>query len=283
MVSGQDVGNLSANEHLGITRSLDFATGHSDRAGQIHLACAEKTADEDYFLSAESPDHLALVDRVNVVDLHAYVAGGGGTVEDGHLHVLGSGESLSLLLLAYAEMHLCNLGQQREALLEVSFLALQHILEILSQRHVAERTHEDSFGLVLGVRCDIVGPLTEESEQAGLAEQRDGALCILHTLGVECGGFVLTVGSNLNAQHLTAVAALYESHSTAYRRNELHFGMQFVNEQSIPGLDCVTFLDHNLGFHTCEAVREKCILLRGFHSYSFQACLALQVYVEAFA
>ena len=72
------------------------------------------------------------------------------------------------LLAADAEVYLGNLGEQREASLELLLLSLEDILEVRSQRHTIERTDKDGLGLVFGIGHHIVGTLAEESKQAAL-------------------------------------------------------------------------------------------------------------------
>ena len=59
--------------------------------------------------------------------------------------------------------------------------------------------------------------------------------------------------------------------------------MVLVNEQGIPDLDSITFFDDNFGLHAAEIIGDQCELALGFQRACFQVCLALQVYVEAFA
>ena len=105
-------------------------------------------------------------------------------VEDGDLGILGTSHSL-----VAAGLHTqIDLGQTREGVdtgLEVGFLALDHKVEIGSQRHVAESRHEDSLGFVIRIGAHVVGTLAEESKHTTLKQH------FLHLLRTHLGRILL--------------------------------------------------------------------------------------------
>ena len=101
-------------------------------------------------------------------------------------------------------MHLGQLGQRGDTSLEGLLLSLDRILEILTQRHTVEGTHEDSLGLVLGIGHHIVGALAQERKHTTFQQQ---GLDVL--LGVERTCRLLAIALHTNAEQLATVATLH--------------------------------------------------------------------------
>ena len=274
----EERGQLLADLHLVVLRRLHLATSKRDGAGEIDCASLQETTQEDNFLGSECPNHFALVDGVDVIDLNAHITCRSGTVEDVHLAVLSLGQSLSGLLCTHAKINLCELCQSGKTSLELSLLTLEDVLEVLTQRHAVERAHKDSLRSVLGICHHIVGTLTQEGKQTALQhEGLDVALC------VELACFLLLVSLHTDAQQFATVAAFHHADCSADRAHELHFGMQLVNEQGIPSLHGITLLDHHFGFHTIEVIGNECILARTTYGRGFLRGFAFEIDVEAFA
>ena len=137
-----------------------------------------------------------------MINLHTHVTGRGRTVKHIHLTVLGTGQRRIRLPGTDAQINLGQLAQRSDTGLEVSFLAREHIFEVLTQRHTVECTYEDCLRSILGISHHVIGTLAEESEQTTLQKQR------LHvTLHVKLTSLLLTVRLNTNTQKLTSVTA----------------------------------------------------------------------------
>ena len=216
----QQGSQLLADLYLVVLRSLHLAACKGNGAGEIDLAGLHQAAQEDDFLCPHRPYHFALVDGIDVIDLHTDVACRGGSVEDVHFAVLSLGQSLSCLLCAHAEIDFCHLCQSGKTCLELSLLALEDVLEVLGEGHAVEGAHEDSFGLVFRICHNVVGTLAQESEQTAL--EHEGLDVALR---VELASFLFSVSLDTDAQQLAAVASLHHADCSADRANELHFGM----------------------------------------------------------
>ena len=274
----EERGQLLADLHLVVLGCLHFATSKRNGASKIDCASLQETTQEDNLLSSKSPNHLALVDGADVIDLNAHITCRSWTVEDVHFAVLSLGQSLSGLLCAHAKINPCQLCQSGKTSLELSLLTLEDVLEVLTQRHAVERAHKDSLRSVLRICHHIVGTLAQESEQTALQHER-----LQVTLSVELACFLLLVSLHADAQQFATVAALHQAYCSADRAHELHFGMQLVNEQGIPSLHGITLLDHHLGFHASEVIGDERILARTTYGRGFLRGFAFEIDVEAFA
>ena len=138
---------------------------------EINLTCKEEATEEDYRCRIYRPNHLALVYRVDVVHLNAYITSRTRTIKNIEFHVLSLAERITVLLNSNAKISFRNLAQGCQTCLESFLIASEFYLEIGSERHVAEGRNEDC--LRSGIRCGgyCVRQLVDVTEQACLKQR----------------------------------------------------------------------------------------------------------------
>ena len=204
-LTSQESGQLLANLHLVVLGSIDLATSQCNGAGEVHLAGLHQAAKHDNLLSTQCPYNLALVDGVDVVDLHANVAGRSRTFEHIDFAISSTQESLGALLLADTKTHGGNLGQGGQTCLELCLLALEDILEVLSQGHAVESTHVDCLGSLVGISHSVVGTLTDHTEDTALHKQS-----LYIAVGLEGLALKLHVALYADTQQLATIATFHQ-------------------------------------------------------------------------
>ena len=240
---------------------VHLAAAKCHRAAQIHTARIEQTANEEHHRGvADGPYHLALVHRVNVVNLHTDVAGRTGTVEHGqlydvfNLHLLQTG--VEIRLYANAQMRLCHFRQCLQTCHEVLFLTLHLVAEVTCQRFVSQSRDEDGLGHCLRTGRDGVRQLVDIAKDARIEQ------CLNHIITTHLCHVTLTivyvalllVGFHLYAEHLPALTTLDGSHTATHRRGKLHLRISLVDKQRLSGFDMVTLMDNDLRRNTLEIV-----------------------------
>ena len=261
-VAGQNLLQRRADERIHITGLLHSAAGHGDTAHEVHPPGVEQAAEEDDGRGIDRPHHLALVDRRDVVDLHADIACRTRTVEDIHLHILRPGQGFRRLPRTDAEADPGDPGQCRQSRLEVVLLPFQLILEVALQGLVTKRRHEDGLRRRVGTRGDGIRQLGDIPEQPRLQQCVLDLVCrqARHVLHAEVSILLLRIGSHLHTQHLTPFSALDRRDGAAHGGGEAHLRAALVHEQRIAGTDVVAFTDGHPGGHAHEVVGHERIL-----------------------
>ena len=150
---------------------LHLATSYSHLLVEINLTCKEEATEEDYRCRIYSPNHLALVYRVDVVHLYTYITSRTRTIKHIEFHVLSLAERIAVLLNSNAKISFRNLAQGCQTRLESLFVAFEFNLKVSSERHVAESGNENC--LRLGVRSCGHGirQLVDVSEETSLKQR----------------------------------------------------------------------------------------------------------------
>ena len=155
----------------------------------------------------------------------------------------------------------CSRGERVDTSLKLFLIALQRHFEVGSERHVAESGAENGFRLVLRVCHHGIRALVDVSEKSGVKQ------CVEHSIRICLGEidspevlcFLLLVSLHLNAQNLSSVTSLHGNNLAADRRSELHFRMQLVHIQSIPGQNSFPFLDHHFRLDSHKCIRHDTV------------------------
>ena len=144
---------------------------------EINLTSKEEATEEDNRCRINRPNHLALVYRVDVVHLYAYITSRTRTIKHIEFHVLSLAERIAVLLNSNAKISFRNLAQGCQTCLESFLIASEFYLEIGSERHVAE-----GFARAMDVSCHSF------LRMARLAEplmQQGGSLLTMSYLGAD--------------------------------------------------------------------------------------------------
>ena len=250
---------------------------------QVYAPRLQQTTDEEYGGRLNSPYHLAFVDRVDVIDLHADIAGRTRPIEHVGLNIpIAFGEGRTL---AAAQMGGGDTGEGGQSQLESLLFALHLQFEVARQGFVAEGGNEDGLRQYGGVGGNGIGQLVDITEEAGLKQRLDNGLAVhlRRVFRAKVHGLLLRVCLHSDAAHLPALAAHHFAYCATDGRSELHFGILLVDKQGLPGLDMVALMNDNLGNDTLEIGRGDAILPVGFQLDDLAFGLALKVNVQAFA
>ena len=269
--SFQLVGYKSAQrcsyQNLSITGSLYLASCHSHLLAKIHLTSKEKTTEEDDSRWVYCPYHLALVDRVDMVDLYSYITSRTRTVEHIDLHILCLLKRTAVLIDANTQVDFSHLAQGCQTSLESILIPFEFLLEVRSQRHVAKCRNKNCLRLGVGSSGHSIRQLVDVSEETCLKQGILYSFSVqnIHILLTEIGSLLLSVGFHLHTEHLSALTSLYGGHSTAHGRGKLHLRTCFVDKQRIARIDMNTFLHNHLRSNAHESIRHESILLCLLH------------------
>ena len=160
----KDVCERSTCLNLGVCRGYDLRTGDGDDAREVALA-VENAADNDYVLCVGSPNDLAFVDGLEVVDLNAYVTSRVWTFYSHLLDAIdgGNGGACSSTYINLAFAKLCK---SSETSLEVVLLTLDNDVKVWCEGSGVESGHEDVAWLQGRIGENAVGTLCEERPYA---------------------------------------------------------------------------------------------------------------------
>ena len=220
----QNVRQLRSHQHIGVCRFLHLTACYGDDSVKIHLTGQHQTTDEDNCRWIYSPNHFATVDRIEVIDLHAYISGRARTVEHGCLYILSLRECCGLLCGTNTQRDGCHLRQCSKTCLESSFIALKLHFKVSSQRHVTQGRNEDWLRRRSGGSNNSVGQLIDISKQSGLQQQW------FHCIPVQRCYIVfaiimkalLMVSLHFHIEHFTPFTTKYLLHSATHWRSTTH-------------------------------------------------------------
>ena len=138
---------------------------------QINLTCQEESSEEDNRCWIYCPNHLALVYRVDVVHLYAYITCRTRTVEYIEFYVLSLAERIAVLVNANTEISFRNLAQGCQTRLESLFVAFEFYLKVGCERHVTEGRNENCLRLGVGSCGHSIRQLVDVSEETSLKQR----------------------------------------------------------------------------------------------------------------
>ena len=262
------------DEGFHVGRRGDHRTCHGDAAGKVHLARTEEFAKHNHVLSTHGPNGFALVHRVDVVDLHAHVAGGVGAGEDADFCVRDGQQFGVDLLRVDAHVNGRDAREGGDARLEVAFPTLCHKREVGGKGHRAECRHEDRLGLLLGVGNHVVGTLAQEGCHACFKHQgvHFFAGSLFGVGRIERLVVLLAVAFDADAQELAAFAALDGFHRAADGADYCNFLGGLVHKKRVTGFYAAALFDRELGHDSVKigrlhgirfCQRTRCELLLG--------------------
>ena len=253
--SSRDDAAVAGFEHL--------RSGHGDDAAHIDAAVVEQAADDGEVLHVYRPDDLALIDGVDVVDLHAHVARGVLAREFVDFSPLKR-RHLALAAGPHREVHLAR-GEATHDVdtgLEVFPFAPQHEVVIGGQGRGIERRNEYGLRNVVRVGNDAIGTLHDHGPQARTQQLPDDLL--------PCGGFQIDrrellvslgrIGLDGHVEHFAFLSAIDRRHRAADRRGKEHPLVVLIEEQRRACLHPVTDLNQQLGRHALEVERRDGVL-----------------------
>ena len=225
-------------------------------------------------LSTHGPNGFALVHRVDVVDLHAHVAGGVGAGEDADFCVRDGQQFGVDLLRVDAHVNGRDAREGGDARLEVAFPTLCHKREVGGKGHRAECRHEDRLGLLLGVGNHVVGTLAQEGCHACFKHQgvHFFAGSLFGVGRIERLVVLLAVAFDADAQELAAFAALDGFHRAADGADYCNFLGGLVHKKRVTGFYAAALFDRELGHDSVKigrlhgirfCQRTRCELLLG--------------------
>lgn len=231
----------------------------------VHTALVHQTADDGQILDIDRPDDVALVDRIDVVDLHADVAHGVLAGERVQLDALQLGHA-ALGLGAHREVHLARRepAHQLDAGLQVPLLVAEDEVVVRSERRGVEGGDEDGLRRVVRVGDDAVGSLHDHRPEARTQQQFDDLLArsLLQVGLLELLVALNGVGGHRHGEHLALLSAVDGGHLAADGRREEDALVVLVEEQRRSGLHLISHLNQQLGRHTLEIEGREGILRR---------------------
>ena len=106
-----------AYQHLVVLRSIHLTTGKCNGTGKVNGSVLHQSTNEDNLFGTQRPNHLALVDGRNMVNLNTNVTSRSRTIKHIHLTVLGTSKSCIALLSTHTQINLGQLTQSRNTCL----------------------------------------------------------------------------------------------------------------------------------------------------------------------
>ena len=246
-----------ADKRFHVGRRGYHGTSHGDAAGEVHLARTEELAKHNHVLSTHGPYGFALVHGVDMIDLHAHVAGGVRAGKDADLCMRDGQQFRVDLLRVDAHVNRRDAREGGDARLEVAFPTLCHKREVGCKRHGAECRHENRLGLLLGVGNHVVGTLAQEGGHACFEHQGVHFFAggLLGVGRVKRLVVLLAVALDADAQELAAFAALDGFHRAADGADYCNFLGGLVHKKRVAGFYAAALFHRELGHDSVEIGR----------------------------
>ena len=284
-VALHEVGHGRSHDGFDVAGLVDAPARQRDAARQVQAARAQQPACEDGFFGPERPYRLALVDGVDVVNLHAYVAARVRPVERVDAAALCGDKGGALLPGADAQAHGGYLREGQQACLEVVFASFYDKREVGGQRHFAERRYEDAFGAVGGRWHHVVRALAEIGKEPCLKQQfrHLPAVGRARVEGAKVDALLRFVCLDFDTQQFAALTPHDGFHRAACRRRHVDGFRGLVREQRTAGQHVLAFLHEETHRHAVEVVRADGAALRASRRAQRERGFAFQPQVQAFS
>ena len=259
-------------------------TCNCNNTAHIDLSCEEEATENYNILNVQSPDLLALVDWVDVVNLNTYIACRVLTLEGMQLYAL----NLRLLTASVVREVYLTIGQTAQyikSLLQWLLLVSKCKVVVDSERCAVECRHENSLWLIAWRSDNTVRTLNKHRPQTRFEQKFDNLLTRCFRK-VKCGEVLvcnLLVCGNDNRENLALLTTIDSSNSTADRRGKENLRTLLVEEEWRTCLYCVTNLNKHLWDNALE-IEWRHSILRSQRSIDYRLlCLSLQANIQTFA
>ena len=264
--------------HLGACDRDDF--------GSIDAPFVQQAADDGQILNIHRPHPLVLVDRIDVMNLNAYITYrmlACKRVDFGPFQRC----HFALRTGTHAQMDLTRseLAHRFDTRFEVPLLTGQHEIVIRSQRCGIERRNENGLRCVARIGDDTVRPLDNHGPKPRL-EQKIDNLFAGSGLHIQLGKLFVhlgRIGLDRHVENATLLTAIDRRNRTADGRGENHPFVVLVEEQRGTRLDPVAGFHQQLGRHTLEIERRHSVLGSERQFDQLLHGLTLKIDVETFA
>ena len=208
------------------------------------------------------PDGLAFLDRGDVADLHAHVAGGmlaAHGVDDCVLHLVERAAVPDGLVHGEMDAAFGEEGKGVHGGLDVGEPVSEREFGVGGKRSGAEGRNENGFRLQGGIRHDAVRTLDQRTPKAGFQQEIPGVVGGDGGLRAKVDILLGVIDLDEDGEQLALLSADDLRHGAADRRGDEDGGILLVGENGGTGEDAVAFLH--------EEPREEALEVGRLHGY----------------